>query len=89
MILLLKGSTNNVVWFLCYPVGLPWYIPRTYVLRFLCSPVPMFPGTNVPRFLYFNSSHYHKPFTNLITKYDTSRSGLCLDLEFWLGLQLD
>ena len=29
--------------------------PGTYVPRCLCSTVPMFPGTDVPRFLYFNS----------------------------------
>ena len=29
--------------------------PGTYIPRYLCSPVPMFPGTDVPRFLYFNS----------------------------------
>ena len=26
------------------------YVPRTYVPRYLCSPVPMFLGTDVPRF---------------------------------------
>ena len=39
---------------------LSFYGERTYVSRYLCSPnlcspVPMFPGTDVPRFLYFNS----------------------------------
>ena len=29
--------------------------PGTYVPRYLYSPVPMFPGTDVPRLLYFNS----------------------------------
>ena len=29
--------------------------PGTYVPRFLCSAVPMFPDTDVPRFLYLNS----------------------------------
>ena len=44
---------------LCSPVPMfpGTYVPRTYVPRYLCSPVPicMFLGTDVPRFLYFNS----------------------------------
>ena len=42
---------------------------RTYVPRYRCSPnlcslVPMFPGTDVPRFFLFNSGNSHKPFAN-------------------------
>ena len=41
----------------CVSGGERTYVPRYRCSPNLCSPVPMFPGTDVPRFLYFNSGH--------------------------------
>ena len=57
-------------------------VPRTYVPRYLCSPVPMFPGTDVPGFCTLIVVISINRLQILPTPWYDSRLGLCLGFRF-------